>query len=275
MIKKLDKNKSINKIKKILKNEEMRILPGSIAFSLVLSIVPTMLFIMLICSKFNISIAGILEMFDSIIPKDIVNLLNPIVSNGMKGADISIWYIIIGLILSSNGTDAIILASNKLYKIESESYIKRRVKALIMIIVVGLVFAFLLFVIAFGNTILKFILDLPALINVKDDIYSLFVIMKWPTAILIIAILVKIIYTIAPNQKISSKYVNKGVLFTTIGWVIVTAIYAFYTNNIAHYDIFYGSLSSLIILMVWIYVLSNILVIGIAINASSYEIENK
>lgn len=260
---------------KIFNAQELRILPGSIAFSFVMAIVPTLLLGILVCTKCNISIPGIMDLLDEIIPNDVSNLLHPIVSSGLKNIDISIWYILLGLLLASNGTDAIILASNTLYHVENENYLARRIKALLMIIVVGFVFAFLLIVIAFGNNILKFILSLSALQNIKDDIFSLFLLLKWPVAILIIAILVKVIYTIAPNKKIPSKFVNKGVLFTTIGWVITTAIYSFYTNNIAHYDLFYGSLSSLIVLMLWIYVISYILVIGIAINANLYELEEE
>lgn len=275
MIKRITNLNPMENFKKIFNKQELRILPGSIAFSLVMAIVPTILLGMLISSKFNVSIPGIIDLLDEIIPKDVSALLHPIVSAGIKNVDISIWYILLGLLLASNGTDAIILASNALYRTEDENYIARRIKALLMIIVVGIVFAFLLIVIAFGNNILKFILSLSALENVKDNIYSIFILLKWPIAILVIAILVKIIYTLAPNKKIPSKFVNKGVLFTTIGWVIATAIYSFYTNNIAHYDLFYGSLSGLIVLMLWIYVISYILVIGIAINANTYELEEK
>ena len=55
--------------------------------------------------------------------------------------------------------------------------------------------------------------------------------------------------------------------------MIVTAIYSFYANNIANYDIFYGGLSNVIILMMWVYILAYILVLGIAINANSYRLE--
>ena len=151
---------------------------------------------------------------------------------------------------------------------------RRRIKALVMIMIVAVVFVFLLVVIAFGNNILKFILSLKIFANISIDIYNLFIILKWPTAILITALLVKIVYTIAPDRKVKSKYVNKGVVFTTIGWVILTALYTFYTSNIANYDILYGSLSSLIVLMLWIYGISYILVIGIAINTNAYELEN-
>ena len=275
MKKRIKKLNAKENFKRIFNTEELRILPGSIAFSLVMAIVPTLLLGILVCSKCHISIPGIIDLLDEIIPKDVASLLHPIVSTGIKNVDISIWYILLGLLLASNGTDAIILASNTLYHVDNENYVARRVKALLMIIIVGFVFAFLLIVVAFGNNILKFILSLSALQNVKDDIYSLFLLLKWPVAILIMAILVKVIYTLAPNKKIPSKYVNKGVLFTTVGWVITTVIYSFYTNNIAHYDLFYGSLSNLIVLMLWIYVISYILVVGIAINANAYELEEE
>ena len=52
--------------------------------------------------------------------------------------------------------------------------------------------------------------------------------------------------------------------------MIVTAIYSFYTVNFADYSVFYGSISSIIMFMVWVYMLSYILVIGISINSAVY-----
>ena len=49
-------------------------------------------------------------------------------------------------------------------------------------------------------------------------------------------------------------------------WIIVTSIYSFYINHFAAYDVFYGSLANIVILMVWFYLLSYIFTIGIALN---------
>ena len=64
---------------------------------------------------------------------------------------------------------------------------------------------------------------------------------------------------------------TRGAVFTALGWILVTAIYSYYVSHFANYDIFYGSLSNLIIMMIWIYILAYILVIGIAINVETYE----
>ena len=111
--------------------------------------------------------------------------------------------------------------------------------------------------------------------EIGPKIYNMFLILKWPIAIIVIFILIKVLYTLAPDKKIPSKYVNKGVMFTTIGWVIATSIYSFYATNIANYDLIYGSLSSIMVLLIWVYVMSYILVIGIAINTNIYELETK
>ena len=69
---------------------------------------------------------------------------------------------------------------------------------------------------------------------------------------------------------VNSKSTNLGSFFTTIVWMIITAIYSYYTINIADYSVFYGSISSIIMFMVWIYMLSYVLVIGISINSAVY-----
>ena len=101
MKKKILKINPKENFKKIFNTEEIRILPGSIAFSLVMAIVPTLLMGILVCTKCNVSIPGIIDLLDEIIPKDVSKLLHPIVSAGVQNVDISIWYILLGLLLAS------------------------------------------------------------------------------------------------------------------------------------------------------------------------------
>ena len=87
---------------------------------------------------------------------------------------------------------------------------------------------------------------------------------------------VKLIYTIAPDWKILSKHTTNGAVFTTLSWVVVIQIYSYWVTHFSKYDIYYGSLSNIAILMLMTYIISYILVIGIAINvkSSEYKIED-
>ena len=70
----------------------------------------------------------------------------------------------------------------------------------------------------------------------------------------------------APDDKMPSSYTTYGAVFTTILWIIITFIYSFYITHFARYDIFYGSLANLIILMLWVYLLSFVFVVGMCLN---------
>lgn len=273
-MKNIFKSNTIKNFINILNKSEVRVLPGTIAFFLFMSIVPLMMLGALIFSKLSFTLINIVDIFSEMIPSNVYKLLTPILTN-VSSNSLSGWYVIVGLVLASNGTHSLILASNTLYEIENKSYIYQRIKALIMIIVASTVFFFILFVLGFGNSILNFVLSLEMFNEIGPKIYNMFLILKWPIAIIVIFILIKVLYTLAPDKKIPSKYVNKGVMFTTIGWVIATSIYSFYATNIANYDLIYGSLSSIMVLLIWVYVMSYILVIGIAINTNIYELETK
>jgi len=56
----------------------------------------------------------------------------------------------------------------------------------------------------------------------------------------------------APDKKIQSSEVNKGAIFTTIGFIVATYIYSLYTTNFARYDVFYGNLASIVVLIIWL-----------------------
>ena len=115
------------------------------------------------------------------------------------------------------------------------------------------------------------ILKLNLFSNIIDKIYLLFMLLKWPIGFILIFWILKLLYTLAPNERIPSKYMSKGALFTTFCWIITTIIYSYYVSNIANYTLFYGSISGIIVMMIWIYILSYIFVMGIAINNDEYN----
>lgn len=264
----------LKKFFEIISKKGMRILPGNLAFFLVLSIIPLITLVGIICSALPISIVDLTDMLNDFLPKGIVSVLEPFFTTSADTTHM-IVLLILGFVLASNGAHAVILTSNELYKIDGSSYITRRIKAFFLTIILLLMFVFALVVLAFGNIILKFILNLEIFSYISFDVYSLFILLKWPISFVIIFCLVKAMYTMAPDRKIGSQYVNKGALFTTFGWLIITAIYALYANNFANYDRFYGGLSNIAMLMIWIYLISYVLVVGIAINTSYYNLSEE
>lgn len=261
----------MQKILSMTKKEEMRILPGQLAFFLVLSIVPMIMLVGYFFTTFSISLDSIIGFMNDNFPKEVSNILTPMVNVNIN-ANI-IMFMLIAFFLASNGPHSIVVASNMLYGMGSKEYLARRIKAIFMTILLVLLFMFIVFFSAFGSMILKAIIDTNIFNSFGEQIYQVFNFAKWPLSILLIFVVIKILYTMAPDKRIPSRFMNSGALFTTIGWAIGTFIYSYYVSHIANYGLFYGSLSSIVVLMIWVYFLAYIFVLGIAINASSYPKE--
>ena len=258
------------KLLNILKKPEMAILPSNIAFNIILAMIPLLTIVVLIASYFDISIDLVSNLVSNVMPKQVSDIVIDVISG--KGFDRSIGlFNIIAFGVASNGTYAIINTSNTLYKIKNRDYLKDRISSIVLLFIVIILFVFLLIVPIFGENIIDLMSNAKLLSNYADEAIILFNIIKWPMTLLIIYLNIKLIYTIAPSKNIKSEETTYGAGFTTIGWVIATIIFKIYINHFARYDIIYGNLASIIIMMVWMYFLSFIFVLGMAINVSRKE----
>lgn len=250
---------------------DMLILPGQLAFFFFLSVVPIITLISYGASYLHLSIDFISNFLVKAFGHDIANLVIPIVSN----QNLSTGYLItlfVGYFIASNGAASIIVASNKIYGIKDSGFIKRRIKAIIMTLFIVLLFLFMLTVPLFGDKIIDLVEYVNLNARITERIVLVFKVLKGPVSWFIIFLFIKILFTMAPDRKIPSSYVNYGAIFTSISWVLVTTIYSYYINNFARYDVFYGGLANIVILMLWVYLLAYIFVIGIGLNYHKEEI---
>ena len=174
--------------------------------------------------------------------------------------------ILVGYYFASNGAASIIVTSNTIYEIENTSFIKRRIKAFLMTFIIILLFIFMIIVPVLGSKITEMVAYVNMNQSVTNKILAVFNFLKGPITWFIMFIFIKMIYTMAPDKKIESRYVNKGAIFTTVGWILATNVYSYYISHYAKYDVFYGGLANIIVLMLWFLILAYILTIGIAVN---------
>ncbi|MBR1377002.1 MAG: YihY/virulence factor BrkB family protein [Bacilli bacterium] len=257
--------KEFNKILKLISKPYMRILPGNIAFSFMMALIPILSVIVSVCGMLNLAYPVISDKLNNIIPSAVLDtILTFLNGNGFN----NVLLLIVGIWSASAGMDALIIASNVMYGYENTTYISRKKKALILTFLIILIIVINLGILVFGNTFVRFIVNI---FNLTPIILLLFSSLKWPIAVILIFFILKIIYTAAPDIGIKSRYVNKGALFTTIFWMVSSAIYSFYVTNFANYTMKYGSLANIMILLIWLYLISYIMVLGTAINVNEYN----
>lgn len=262
--------KYILDIYELIRKPYMTTLPGNLAFFFVLSLIPLIIILIYILSFFNISLDLLINLIEKFVPLEVSEVLVSFISG--KGFDSSIGvFNIVAILAASNGMYAITSASDILYGAKENQELPKRIKSFILLCIIVTLFVFLLVVPIFGNQILSLIQNNNFLSYLMDEIIFTFNIIKWPLSFLMIYFNIKLVYTIAPSIRIKSEHTSIGAFFTTILWIIVTSIFGYYLKYFARYDVLYGNLSSIIILMMWMYLLAYVFVLGMAINADRYH----
>lgn len=268
----LKKNKNylrnfFKKVWEIILKPEMMILPGQLAFFIILSVVPIVSILSWIGNVFGISVATVTEILTKIFNEVKLELIIPNILN--QEFDLrNILIVIIMFYIASGGANSVIVASNQIYGIKQASYFKRRLKAFFMTLLLCILCLFMLVVPLLGHKILSSF----NYFDLKYIIDPILTIIRGPITWVVIYFFIKSIYVLAPDKDIKRKGLNLGALFSTIFWVLATYLYSGWINNFSSYDRYYGSLSSFAILMLWIYWLCYIFVIGLCLNV---KVENE
>jgi membrane protein len=180
---------------------------------------------------------------------------------------------IIGTIWSaSNGINAIVTAFNKAYNVkETRSFIVSRGMAILLTF--GMIFVFILAIVIpiFGKEIGFFIFSR---LGYTTEFIKLWNALSWLGSAIILFVMFTVLYWIAPNVKLKCRSAFPGAAFATVGWIISSLGLSFYVGTISNYSLTYGSIGTVIVLMIWLYISAFIIILGGEINAF-YSERNK
>ena len=94
---------------------------------------------------------------------------------------------------------------------------------------------------------------------------------RWPVIVALILLAMAFLYWVAPNINIPFRLITPGALTFTAGWLAATFGFIFYVSNFGSYNATYGTLGGVVVLLIWIYLSSLIMLIGAEINAMTSQ----
>ncbi|WP_164670035.1 YihY/virulence factor BrkB family protein [Virgibacillus doumboii] len=240
---------------------------AQLAYFFLLSLFPFMLFLMTLVGFLPIDDQTIIDFIERYAPGEITELINQNVTdlvNERNGQLLSIG--IIGTLWSaSNAINAIIQGFNEAYEVdEDRSFIVSRLIAIVLTIAMFFVIIMAFLLPIFGKTVGEYIFSFFGLSAGFLDVWEM---LRWVVSSVVFFIVLLALYKLAPNKRIYFRNAVWGALFATIGWQLVSLAFSFYVNSIGNYSATYGSLGTVIILMIWFYLSGVIIMIGGMINA--------
>lgn len=268
--------KKIQGIIKIISTDNIFVYSAQASFYIIISSIP---FIMLLLSLAQY----IIPVSEQDIFRLVIPLMPEVIKEPVRSIISELFYKSSGSVISITAISTLWSASRGIAAIERgirNVYHTPTRRALFLDIAASLFYTIIFIIIVilflattvFGTSIIMFL-------EVKSGllcwIFGKASWMRWIITFCVLTTFFALIYTAFSGRKIQLKRNLPGSVFTTLVWMIFSVLYSFYIENFANYSYLYGSLTAIVLLMLWVYFCMIIFLIGGEINVTVLVIKLK
>jgi membrane protein len=203
-------------------------------------------------------------------PPETVDAITKALESAQRQRGTALGALIVGLLTAMWGAagafGSVGAALNQVWRVEEgRSFVKHKLHNLgwtLLLIALALVTAVLLFL---GGGLAG---DVLGLIGLGDTVVAVWGIGRWPAALLAATLVYAVVYYAAPNVEIRRwRYITPGAVFGVTTWILASAAFFVYVSRFSSYSATYGAFATVVILLIWLYLTSAVLLLGAELNA--------
>ncbi|MGN0421433.1 MAG: YihY/virulence factor BrkB family protein [Lachnospiraceae bacterium] len=204
---------------------------------------------------------AVIQVFPSSVDSLITSIVNQVYNQSTGVIPITI---VVALWSAGKGVLAMTSGLNCVYKCnETRNYVFLRIRATIYTVMFIIVIIFLLVLSVFGNTLNLFIAEhIPIMLGVAEKLLETRIIIT-PTVMVAFSLL---IYKFLPNRRDKFRYQLPGAMFSAVGWMIISWIFSVYLDVFKGFSSMYGSLTTIVLIMLWMYFCMYCILLGGELN---------
>lgn len=240
------------------------------SFFIIVSFFPFLMFLLTLMKYFNISEDSINYITLGFLPSSVNDFLLSTfneIKRKSSGAVISIT-VVTTLWSSSKAAIAIIRGFNSVYEINEErNFIHLRIAALFYTLFFAILILVTLAILVFGNSIIIWLgYKFPAIHPIAVKIRSA----RTAGAFFILSVTFIILFFTVARKRMKLLPQIPGALIASSGWIGFSYLYSYYIDNIGNFTYIYGSLTAVVLCMLWLYFCMYIMFIGAELNAQFF-----
>ena len=236
------------------------------AYFLIMPFIPFVLFLTAIVQYTPLTYREVRQAIMSVVPENLQGfVLNIVAEVFSKSAAVLPLSALVALWSSGKGMQALINGLNTIYHVkETRNWLVNRIYSMFYMFLFVLALIASLLLLVMGNRIHVLISGyVPFLGNVIGRILGA----KTFLVFVMLFFVFLVLYRYLPNRRASLKSQVPGAFLTAVAWSVFSYLFSLYFTFFPDFSIMYGSLSTLILVMVWLYFCMNLLLYGAEINA--------
>lgn len=240
------------------------------AYFFILCMIPIILILLTMVKYTPITKADIMTAVIQVFPATVDATMTSII-NEVYNHSVGILSVTVVVALWSAGKGVLSLSTglNCVYKChETRNYLYLRLRATLYTVLFILVIILLLVLAVFGNSLSIFIeRHIPLISGIADSLMEARTIIT-PAVLVLFWLLV---YKFLPNRKVKMIKQLPGAVFATVGWMAVSWVFSVYLDIFEGFSSMYGSLTTIVLIMLWLYFCMYSVLLGAEVNVLFYD----
>ena len=255
----------IMRFTKKIGRDRVRAHAAEAAFFIIMSVFPILMLLLTMLRYTTLTSEQVIFTIEELTPFAITQELQPVVDSIFSQSTALVpWTALVAVWTAGKG---ILGLSDGLYSIfqieDRQNYFVIRFRCACYTVVMVIALIVSLFILVFGYSIETYLLKkIPLLTAYQDEL----TVLPTSVALLILLVLFTVLYTFLPNRRMRFFHQIPGAVFTAVSWGLFSYVFAIYLKYAKNMSVLYGSLTTLIVVMLWLYSCMYLLFIGAEIN---------
>lgn len=248
--------------------DDMSTYASALAYRALFSLFPFLLFLMALLGVLQLPefFAWLREQAALVLPPVALEQVNPVIDQlqEQKSGLMSVG-ILVALWTASVGVRALMNAMNKAYDVvESRPTWKLVLLSLLYTVGIAVLLLTVAGLMVLGPQVMEW---LAGHVGLQDFVIVLWSWLRWPAAIFLMMLIVAVLYYVTPDVEQDFRFITPGSVLAVIVWIAASLGFGVYVQNFANYNATYGGIGAIIVLLLYFYISSAVLLLGAELNA--------
>ena len=246
---------------------------AALTYYLLFAIFPLLIFISTLLGLLELDIAYITSVLEPLFPADVLNVVRSYLEYVSANPSRQLlWFsLVFSIWFPMRASGCLMHSLRKAFgRSAPESLWRSQLRILLFTVWLIVVIAVTLCLVVVGRTVLEFV---GRFVSVTEAFITAWSSLRFVVLALVMVVTLVVLYMLSQGQRRPLREVLPGVASSLAAWMVLSMAFSYYVEHVGQYSVLYGSIATVIVVLLWLYMSGQILILGAEFSAALTEEE--
>ena len=246
---------------------------AALTYYLLFAIFPLLIFISTLLGLLELDIAYITSVLEPLFPADVLNVVRSYLEYVSANPSRQLlWFsLVFSIWFPMRASGCLMHSLRKAFgRSAPESLWRSQLRILLFTVWLIVVIAVTLCLVVVGRTVLEFV---GRFVSVTEAFITAWSSLRFVVLALVMVVTLVVLYMLSQGQRRPLREVLPGVASSLAAWMVLSMAFSYYVEHVGQYSVLYGSIATVIVVLLWLYMSGQILVLGAEFSAALIDRE--